>query len=115
MLVRQPDQCGAELAHSQLAFAVRLVELAEPNRHVAANDDLQAAGVARRRNKPGPGKQFGHAGVNQHAPIGMVDDMHVDRHPLALGEQVGNEDWRDGNRGGAGHSSLPLACLQSVW
>jgi hypothetical protein len=23
--------------------------------------------------------------------------VHVDRHPLALGEQVGNEDWRDGD------------------
>jgi hypothetical protein len=23
--------------------------------------------------------------------------VHVDRHPLALGEQVGNKDWRDGN------------------
>jgi hypothetical protein len=27
----------------------------------------------------------------------MVDDVHVDRHPLALGEQVGNADWRDGD------------------
>jgi len=23
--------------------------------------------------------------------------VHVDRHPLALGEQVGNADWRDGD------------------
>ena len=37
-----------------------------------------------------------HAGVDQHARIGMVDDVHVDRHPLALGEQVGNADRRDG-------------------
>jgi hypothetical protein len=44
-----------------------------------------------------------HAGVDQHARIGMVDDVHVDRHPLALGEQVGNEDWRDGDRGGRVH------------
>ena len=35
--------------------------------------------------------QLRHAGVDQHARIGMVDDVHVDRHPLALGEQVGNE------------------------
>jgi hypothetical protein len=28
----------------------------------------------------------------------MVDDVHVDRHPLALGEQIGNADWRDGGR-----------------
>ena len=34
--------------------------------------------------------QLRHAGVDQHARIGMVDDVHVDRHPLALGEQVGN-------------------------
>jgi hypothetical protein len=25
----------------------------------------------------------------------MVDGVHIDRHPLALGEQVGNADWRD--------------------
>jgi hypothetical protein len=57
--------CGSS---PQLAFGVRLVELAEPNRHVAANDDrtiasldddhLQAARVARRRDEPEPGKQF---------------------------------------------------------
>src|SRR5262249_50500927 len=47
--------------------------------------------------------QLRHAGVDQHARIGMVDDVHVDRHPLALGEQVGNADWRDGDRGGGAH------------
>ena len=36
--------------------------------------------------------QLRHAGVDQHARIGMVDDVHVERHRLALGEQVGNED-----------------------
>ena len=41
--------------------------------------------------------QLRHAGVDQHARIGMVDDVHVDRHPLALVEQVGNADWRDGD------------------
>src|ERR671931_279493 len=46
--------------------------------------------------------QLRYAGVDQHARIGMVDDVHVDRHPLALGEKVGNEDWRDGDRGGGG-------------
>src|SRR5919107_109610 len=33
----------------------------------------------------------------------MVDDVHVDRHPLALDEQVGNEDRRDGGRGEGAH------------
>ena len=32
--------------------------------------------------------QLRHAGVDQHTRIGMVDDVHIDRHPLALGEQV---------------------------
>jgi hypothetical protein len=47
--------------------------------------------------------QLRHAGVDQHARMGMVDDVHVDRHPLALGEQVGNADWRDGHRVGSVH------------
>jgi hypothetical protein len=41
--------------------------------------------------------QLRHTGVDQHARIGMVDDVHVDWHPLALDVQVGNEDWRDGD------------------
>ena len=41
--------------------------------------------------------QLRHAGVDEHARIGMVDDVDVDRHPLALGEQVGNADWCDGD------------------
>jgi hypothetical protein len=41
--VREPDQLGVERAHSQLAFGVRLVELAEPDRHVAADDDRTPA------------------------------------------------------------------------
>jgi hypothetical protein len=187
VLVREPDQLGVERAHPQLAFGVRLVELAEPNRYVAADDDrtpasldddhLQAACVARRRDEPEPGKQLKlavdryvphpgcldplengvvplaarivelpmldvdrpageevvaaavvavqvcvdddvdageievllaqwteagihvghrwvqlrHAGVDQHPRIRMVDDVHVDRHPLPLDVQVGNE------------------------
>ena len=42
--------------------------------------------------------QLRHAGVDQDAPIGMVDDVHVDRHQLALDVQVGNVDRRDGDR-----------------
>ena len=193
MLVREPDQLGFERKDPQLAFGLRLVELAEPHRHVAADDDrtpagldddhLHAAGVARRRDEPQPGQQLElavdrhvphagrvdpladrvvvlaarvvellaldvdrlageevvaaavvevqvrvdddvdageievllaqrpdagievgrrgvqllDAGVDQHARIGMVDDVHVDRHPLVLGEQVGNADRRDGD------------------
>jgi hypothetical protein len=64
VLVREPDELGLERAHPQLALGARLVELAEPNRHVAADDDwtparldddhLQAACVARRRDEPEP-------------------------------------------------------------
>ena len=193
MLVREPDQLGVERTHPQLAFGVRLVELAEPNRHVAADDDrtpasldddhLRAAGMARRRDESEPGKQLElavdrhvphagrldplangvvvlvvrvvelptldvdrpageevvaaavvavqvcvdddvdageievllaswpqtgihvgqrrvqlrHAGVDQHARIRMVDDVHVDWHTLAFDVQIGNEDWRDGD------------------
>src|SRR5262245_61935642 len=62
VLVREPDQLGVERAHPPLAFGLRLVELAEPHRHVAADDDraparldddhLHAACVARRRDEP---------------------------------------------------------------
>ena len=68
VLVREPDQLGVERKHRQLAFGVRFVELAEPDRHVAADDDrtpagldddhLHAARVARRRDESEPGKQL---------------------------------------------------------
>ena len=49
------------------------------------------------------GVQQGHAGVDQHAPFRMVDDVHIDRHHLALDVQVGNMDGRDGDRGAGAH------------
>src|SRR5512143_3392848 len=80
VLVREPDQLGVERAHPQLAFGVRLVELAEPNRHVATDDDrrpasleddhLRAVCVARRWDEPEPWKQF---------------ELAVDRHVLHAG------------------------------
>src|ERR687890_1448667 len=61
VLVREPDQLGVERTHPQLAFGVRLVELAEPDRHVAGDDDrtpsclddddLRAPGMTRRRDE----------------------------------------------------------------
>src|SRR5262245_27079892 len=45
VLVREPDQLGVERAHPQLSFGVRLVELAEPNRHVPTDDDGTPAGL----------------------------------------------------------------------
>ena len=36
--------------------------------------------------------QLRHARVDEHAPVGVVDDVHVDRHAVALGEQLGDED-----------------------
>ena len=41
--------------------------------------------------------QLRQAGVDQHARIGMVDDVHIDRHQFALSEQVCNTDCRDGD------------------
>src|SRR3954453_14574314 len=38
VLVREPDQLGVKRTHPQLAFGVRLVELGEPDRDVAAAD-----------------------------------------------------------------------------
>ena len=57
--------------------------------------------------------QLRHAGVDQHARIRMVDDVYVDRHPLALGEQVGNADRRDRDRGGGVHL-VPIAAAVVV-
>src|SRR4029450_2618802 len=78
--VREPDQLGVERAYPQLAFGVRLIEFAEPNRHVAADDDrtlarfdddhLRATCVARRRDEPEPGQQL---------------ELAVDRHVLHAG------------------------------
>src|SRR4051794_17458024 len=68
VLVREPDELGLERAHSQLALRTRLVELAEANGHVTADDDrtsarlddddLHAARVARRRGEAEPGQQL---------------------------------------------------------
>ena len=85
MRVREPDQLGVERAHSELTFGVRLVELAEPDRHVAADDDrtpagldddhLHAACVARRREEPEPGKQLVLA-IDRHVPYaGRLDPL----------------------------------------
>src|SRR5215207_11676480 len=80
VLVREPDQLRVERTHPQLAFGVRLVELAEPHRDVAADDDrtpasldddrLHAACVARSRDESEPGKQL---------------ELAVDRHVLHAG------------------------------
>jgi hypothetical protein len=61
---------------------------------VGVDDDVDAGEVdvlLAQRPKAGVhvgdrGVQLRHAGVDQHTSFGMVDDVHVDRHPLALGE-----------------------------
>ena len=83
--VREPDQLGVEREHSQLAFGVRLIKFAEPNRHIAADDDrmsasfdddhLHPACVTRRRDEPQPGKQFEFA-VDRHVlHTGRIDPL----------------------------------------
>ena len=64
VLVREPDQLGVERAHPQLAFGVRLVELAEPNRHVAPNDGWAPA---------------------------RLDDDHL--HASGSGSNIGSPSW----------------------
>ena len=66
--MRKPDQLGIKREHLQLAFGVRLVKFAIPNRNVATNNDwlpasldddhLHPGCVARRWDEPEPGKQF---------------------------------------------------------
>jgi hypothetical protein len=57
--------------------------------------------------------QLRHAGVDQHAGGGMVDDVDADRPALALDEQLGDEQRRD--RGRRRHSPIlpPPANFQS--
>jgi hypothetical protein len=85
VLVREPDQLGVERKHPLPAFGVRFVELAEPHRHVAADDyrtpagldddHLHAACVARRRDESEPGKQLELA-VDRHVPrAGRIDPL----------------------------------------
>src|SRR5581483_9523606 len=85
VLVRKPDQLGVERAHPPLALGVRLVELAEPNRHVAADDHrtpasldddhLRPACVTRRWDEPEPGKQLEFT-VDRHVPhAGRFDPL----------------------------------------
>src|SRR5205085_8667436 len=68
VLVGEPDELGLEGAHPQLALRARLVELAEADGHVSADDDrtparldddhLHAARVARRWYEAEPGQQL---------------------------------------------------------
>jgi hypothetical protein len=101
VLVREPDQLGVERAHPQLAFGVLLVELAEPDRHVAADDDrtparldddhLHAACVAPRREEPEPRKQLELA-VDRHVPHAGSGPSRAVRHATvdSLSPEGGN-------------------------
>ena len=110
VLVREPDQLGVERAHPQLAFGVRLVELPTLDVDRPAGEEMVAAAVVEvqvcvdhdvdageievllaqgteARIEVGHRRvQLRHAGVDEHARIGMVDDVDGDRHSLALGE-----------------------------
>jgi hypothetical protein len=83
VLMREPDQLGVEGAHLQLAFGVRLIELAKPNSHIAAHDDrapsglddydLHASCVAGRWDHPKPAEQFQFA-IDRHVlHTGRID------------------------------------------
>ena len=51
--------------------------------------------------------ELGHAGVDEHAPVGVVDDVHVDRHPRTVGEQVAHLDRRDRDGARNAHAGVP--------
>ena len=55
--MREPDRLGVERPHPQLAFGVRLVEFAKPNRHVTANDDRAPARLVEDRNTGAPSQR----------------------------------------------------------
>src|SRR5580765_2967327 len=85
VLVCEPDELGLERAHPQLALGARLVELAEADGHVAADDDrtparldenyLQAARMARRRDEAEPGQQLELAVDRLVAHAGRLDPL----------------------------------------
>ena len=52
--------------------------------------------------------QLGDAGVDKHARVRMVDDVHVDRHPLPLSEQLGHQNRGNGRRHDLASHSLNL-------
>ena len=78
--VREPDQLGVERADQLLAFGLRFIELAEPDRQVAGDRRSDARRsrrrppacrrVARRRNESDPGQQL---------------ELAIDRHVLHAG------------------------------
>ena len=83
--VREPDQLGVERTNPQLTFGVRLIELAEPNRYVTAddewtpasldNDHLHPVCVTRRRDEPEPRQQFELA-IDRHVlHVGRIDPL----------------------------------------
>jgi non-heme chloroperoxidase len=205
--VGEPDELGLERAHPQLTLGARVIELAEADGHVTADDDraparldddhLETARVARRwyeveagqqlvlavdrlvahagRVDPladrvvvlrarvlellplnvnrAPGEQvvaaavvemqmrvdddvdagevegvlaqrdqagvhvdhlraqLRHAGVDQHAGVGMVDDVDGHRPALALDEQLGHQQRRDLRRRHSPILPLPATCL----
>ena len=52
--------------------------------------------------------QLGHAGIDEDPGLRMVDDVDVDRHPLAFDVEVGDEDGGDGDPGRFAHGSNRL-------
>jgi hypothetical protein len=50
--------------------------------------------------------------VSTSTRASVLDDVHVDRHQLALGEQLGHEDRRDGRRR---HLASRALTLHGAW
>src|SRR3712207_7912565 len=73
--VREPDHLRVEPADPQLAFGLRLVELAEPHRCVAGDDDRTPAGPDDHDPRAG-----GVAGCREESEPGKEVELAVDRH-----------------------------------
>ncbi len=113
--MREPDQLGVERAHPQLAFGVRLVQLAKPDRHVAADDDrrppVSITTTCMPRVWPGAptraltGSRDSQTGLTQPLGSGRVIGLLVAQHEFAEAGGVTNmritqayesEEFRDG-------------------
>ena len=79
---------------------------------MGVHDDVDAVGIQTRIPRMearvevrGGGMQLGEAGVDEHARIRVLDDVHVDRHPVVHAAEL-----RDLHRDDRDHAAHRAAC-----